>query len=29
MNIFAFRGDKIERLDTHLFDVPMVTSFFG
>ena len=27
--VFAFRGDKIERLDTHLSDVPMVKSFFG
>ena len=27
--VFAFRGDKIERLDTHLSDVPMVKAFFG
>jgi hypothetical protein len=27
--VFAFRGDKIERLDTHLSDVPMVRAFFG
>jgi ketosteroid isomerase-like protein len=27
--VFSFRGDKIERLDTHLSDVPMVKAFFG
>jgi ketosteroid isomerase-like protein len=27
--VFAFRGDKIERLDTFLSDVPMVQAFFG
>jgi ketosteroid isomerase-like protein len=27
--VFAFRGDKIERLDTHLSDVPMIKAFFG
>jgi uncharacterized protein len=27
--VFAFRGDKIERLDTFLSDVPMVETFFG
>ena len=27
--VFAFRGDKIERLYTHLSDVPMVKAFFG
>jgi ketosteroid isomerase-like protein len=27
--VFSFRGDKIERLDTFLSDVPMVKAFFG
>jgi len=27
--VFSFRGDKIERLDTQLSDVPMVKAFFG
>jgi uncharacterized protein len=27
--IFAFRGDKIERLDTYLSDVAMADAFFG
>lgn len=27
--VFAFRGDKIERLDTFLSDAPMVETFFG
>ena len=27
--VFAFRGDKIERLDTFLSDVAMVQAFFG
>jgi uncharacterized protein len=27
--VFYFRGDKIERLDTFLSDVPMVKNFFG
>ena len=27
--VFAFRGHKIERLDTHLSDVAMVEAFFG
>jgi hypothetical protein len=27
--VFAFRGDKIERLDTRLSDVEMVRAFFG
>jgi ketosteroid isomerase-like protein len=27
--VFAFRDDKIERLDTFLSDVPMVETFFG
>jgi ketosteroid isomerase-like protein len=27
--VFSFRGDKIERLDTHLSDVAMVKAFFG
>jgi ketosteroid isomerase-like protein len=27
--VFTFRGDKIERLDTYLSDVPMVEAFFG
>ncbi len=27
--VFAFRADKIERLDTNLSDVPMVKAFFG
>jgi ketosteroid isomerase-like protein len=27
--VFGFRGDKIERLDTFLSDVPMVQAFFG
>ncbi len=26
--MFAFRGDKIERLDTYLSDVPMADAFF-
>jgi uncharacterized protein len=27
--VFSFRGDKIERLDTHLSDVAIVKAFFG
>jgi ketosteroid isomerase-like protein len=27
--MFAFRGDKIERLDTYLSDVAMADAFFG
>jgi uncharacterized protein len=27
--VFSFRGDKIQRLDTFLSDVPMVKAFFG
>jgi uncharacterized protein len=27
--MFAFRGEKIERLDTYLSDVPMADAFFG
>ena len=27
--VFTFRGDKIERLDTHLSDIEMVKTFFG
>ncbi len=27
--VFTFRGDRIERLDTHLSDVDMVRAFFG
>jgi len=27
--VFAFRGNKIERLDTFLSDVPMADAFFG
>jgi ketosteroid isomerase-like protein len=27
--VFSFRGDKIERLDTFLSDVPMMESFFA
>ncbi len=27
--VFTFRGDKIERLDTLLSDVPMAEAFFG
>jgi Ketopantoate reductase PanE/ApbA len=27
--VFAFRGDRIERRDTRLSDVPMVKAFFG
>ena len=27
--VFTFRGEKIERLDTYLSDVPMVKAFFG
>jgi uncharacterized protein len=26
--VFAFRGDKIARLDTYLSDVPMADAFF-
>ena len=27
--VFAFRGDKLSRLDTHLSDVAMAEAFFG
>jgi ketosteroid isomerase-like protein len=27
--VFAFRGDKLARLDTHLSDVTMAEAFFG
>jgi hypothetical protein len=27
--VFAFRGERIERLDTYLSDVPMAEAFFG
>jgi ketosteroid isomerase-like protein len=27
--VFAFRGSKIKRLDTHLSDVPMAETFFA
>jgi ketosteroid isomerase-like protein len=28
-SVFAFRGDKISRLDTYLSDVAMAEAFFG